>query len=79
MQNLDLDEIEEERGTSYNEHEPTLDLRRAKEALCCLVEQPDSHNPDREDGAESSQNLCPMITECELVIGMSMGDFQGTD
>ena len=77
VENLDLDQIEDEGEDSSAEHDSSSDLRWVKEALGCLIYQPDSHDPDREDGAEGAEDFDTMVTERVLRIGVLRGDAQG--
>lgn len=79
VENLDLDQIEDEGEDSCSEHDGSTDLGWVKETLSGLVNKPDSHDPDREDRAESAEDLDAMVAERVLRIGVLCGDTQGQD
>ena len=79
VQYLDLNQVEEERCDGDDQHELALHTWRIKEALGCLIEKPDRHYPDREDGAESAQNFNAVIAVGVFRIGLPVSDLQSTD
>ena len=79
MQNLDHDQIEEERKYGDGQHPVALDFRRLKEAHGGLVDQKTSHDPDGENRHESTHDLDSVVPKSEMFICLAMGNFQCGD
>ena len=76
VQDLDLDQVKDERGDRGSEHDFSADFGRAEETHGSFVEEPRSHEPDRKDGAEGTHDLDAMVAERVLRIRHRVGDVQ---
>jgi hypothetical protein len=79
VQNLNVDQVEDEGEASDAEHDGTLDLRRIKEALGGLVEEPNGQDPDREDGTEGADDLNTVVAEGVFLVSAALGNLERND
>ena len=79
VQYFDLDAIENAAEERNSEHDWPFDLGWVKESFSCFDQKPGCHDPDRENGAESTQYLDSMVAKSILLIGVFVGDLKSTD
>ena len=79
VQYFDLDAIENAAQERNSEHDWPFDLGWVKESFGCFDQKPGCHDPDRENGAESTQYLDSMVAEGILLVGVFVGDLKSTD
>jgi len=75
MENPDLDDVEEKADDSDDKHKTSLHLWGHEEALGGGNEQPNSHNPDRDDRNERSNELSAMVAKTHLGSGFPLTEF----
>jgi len=80
VKDLDLNQVEDERHAGNCQHDCATDfVTSVDQSLSCFVEQPDRHDPDREDRTESANDFHSMVTKCEAFIRLPVGNLQRAD